>query len=225
MLYNMDANEMMIAIIVGIIITMFIMICGIIQITCGCRESLNDRGNVKFDRSGTLHDDTSLELYPQTEYEGWDLNGYNEIVEMYRQDVSWHRSYDLNIKFVPFMYQINGTKYFKFQSWKVNPGTYLMLTCEREAGVKSSIIFVIGGYNIRNVHGFLKAYPEIGMGDQGLRLDNWGLSDYVCKIGVIGKHEFERQKLLKYDNCIIRYINVGKGQQYADTRCDWSGVV
>lgn len=177
-----------------------------------------------FDTSGTTYEDTMLELYPNENYTGWGSTGVDPR-GIHQTTATW-RTGDTSGKSVIFMSQVNGQKIWHYKSFKVTPGTILMLYSE--SGGTTSRGFLMGDYNVNNIRNILEVYPELTRGNTGIFMDGWEHWDMDFFISVLDESEFEYQKKLKYRECYDR-ITGGKTSDNdllikAHSFCHWDGV-
>lgn len=116
---------------------------------------------------GCYYADTILELYPNTDYSGWDDNG-NALVDgtpvsmedvcVYKNDKSETKS---EIKSIVFCKQRGGVKTFLYKSFRVDDSQMLMI----RSSVNNTKGFMIGRQNIPNIDKIFDLYPELSSGD------------------------------------------------------------
>jgi len=111
-------------------------------INCTLSTSLND--------VGCDHSDIVLQLYPDSNYCGWDNSGYNSTLNVWLADAAWHKDSNGKKEPVVIMKKENGVETYYYNSLKICPGTSIIVTC---IGIKTGTAVgkYTGNKNISNI--------------------------------------------------------------------------
>jgi hypothetical protein len=112
-------------------------------------------------------------------------------------------------KQVPFAKQhIGGAKTFYFKSFKVNPGTMLMITCRMRSSAPT-YGFVLRGRDCRDVTTLLNYYPELAGGNNGIYWDGWPHWEIEWSISAINKKTLHKYLGRKFEGCLDTALGIG----------------
>lgn len=186
---------------------------------------------VKALSSGTGDRSILMQMFPQTQLKGWDAEGrcvdptnsapnadgsFNYI---YMEDYTFFADETTasgfivtdssGAKQIPFAFMTNGVRQYYFQSFKVTPGTLMMITAYSQ-GLAPQTGFMLQGRDCRDVSKLLVDYPELTGGNNGIMWNNHS-NDIHWTITTLNMTYFHEQLLKKMDTCLDTALGIGNG--------------
>ncbi len=180
--------------------------------------------------SGTGDKSLLMTCFPQAELTGWDSeakaadptqpnNADGSVNWIYQEDYSFFADFTSDSGFIvtdsngakqiPFAKQdVGGGKTYYFKSFKVNPGTLLMITAWSK-GLAPQTGFVLQGRDCRNVEKMLIDYPELTGGNNGIFWEGRPQWEIHWSVTALNKDFFHIEMLKKFNTCMDLANGIG----------------
>jgi hypothetical protein len=161
---------------------------------------------------------------------GWDLeqkaqdpgqpnNPDGTVKFIYMEDYTFFRDQETDegltvsdldgAKQIPFARQsIGGAKTYYFKSFKVEPGTLMMITCYMP-GSAPTYGFILRGRDCRDATRLLDYYPELAKGNNGIYWEGWPHWEIEWKVSAINKATLHKFLGRKFDGCLDTALGIG----------------
>lgn len=177
-----------------------------------------------------------LIMYPEPDFIGWndlaqgkDPYGSGKTVNM--EDFVFMNDFQTEdygkaggemdgSKSVRFARQEGGAKRYFLRSFKVTPGTVLMITTRNALGAPTDTGFLLRGLNCRNIEGLLDTFPELRKGNNGIRWENARDGDewYINPLNFVN---FKKQMRAKFNRCLNLTMGIGGSGGRNDNDRNW----